>query len=511
MTQVFTISDGTTTLNLLAAPYELANYETGINQWKDGGIFADSSLTEGNIPVFRQFDSFEETLTIHITGSTQDSVIASTRALLALLDSGVEYFVSNLGTQCYMSVRGTTETNTRYAVITAYRMESLPAQLGGAFVQGAVTGSGTVVSAYTGIQLVLRRGIWLENVPGTLVSVHDASVTLNHTASFVDIPATLLAGDVDPIIRMRIASIPSNYNKVIIGRRTYSRGNNFNAYLNFSDVGADLPSGVSIENDGSVTWVADADSPTGRAARQAAPQLGVGINNGVWIQLDSTLAGEYIGKYRAFVMLEVGTEAAWTSGQFIVRLSVGTVTASSLVTSYVDYPEVEMNSGTSTPEILDFGVIEIPTSLPRSGTVQNTILSVSITDTAVSKVNTIKLMQIIIIPADESIVDLDLWRPDTSAGSGYHLTLDKLVSPEETMDVKLELASSSGTTSRPTSSGAEALYGARTRHRFWIYNYVRDVTIVAPTGILFNVFNAPASHNIKVYKLNRYLLPRGAT
>lgn len=511
MAQVFTLSDGTTTLNFLAAPYDLANYETGLNQWKDGGIFADSSLTEGSIPVFRQFDAFEETLTLHITGTTQDSVIASLRAITTILESGMEYFISGLGSQCYIAVKGDTETNTRYAVITAYKLETLPAQFGGAFLQGAVAATSLYASAYTGIQLVLRRGIWLENVPGTLgTAIYDASVTLNHTASFVDIPATGLAGDVDAIMRMRIASLSFNYNKMIIGRRTYSRGANFNAYLNFSDVGGDLPSGVSIGNAGSVTWVADANSPTGRAASVDAPQLGVGINAGVWILLSSTLAAEYIGKYHAYLMAEVGPEAVWASGQFIIRFSVGTAnTAGSDYTAYVDYPEVEMNSGTSSPEIVDLGIVEIPASLPKSGTVQNTILSISITDTAVSKVNSVKLMQLILIPADESIVDLDLYQ--YNIGAAAHLILDKLVSPEEAMDVRLEDPTSGGTASKPTYSGSESLYLARVRQRFWIYNYKRNITVVAPTGILFNSDNVAAAHNVKVYKLNRYLLPRGAT
>lgn len=511
MAQVFTLSDGVTTLNFLAAPYDLANYETGLNQWKDGGIFADSSLTEGSIPVFRQFDAFEEKLTLHITGATQDNVIASLRAITALLESGMEYFISGLGSQCYMAVKGDAETNTRYAVVTAYKLETLPAQFGGAFLQGAVAATSLYGSAYTGIELILRRGIWIENVPGTQgTAIYDASVTMNNTASFVDIPATGLAGDVDPIMRMRITGIPPFYNKVIIGRRTYSRGDSFNAYLNFTD--AALPSGVTILNNVS-SYVVDANSPSGKAAQMDAPLDGVGLTNAVWMTLDSTLAGEYIGKFRAYALVAVGTEGTWTAGQFIARLTVASVTQALAVRSYVDYPEVELNSGRSEPEVLDFGVIEIPASLPRSGTVQDTAIALSFTDNAVSKINSMKVMQLILIPADESIVDLDLWRSNTVGTTGHFLVLDKLSSPEEVMDIKLEDATSGGTVAKPACAGAESLYMTRTRHLFWIFTHTRvnEITAAFPTGITYTHWTAPVAHNIKVYKLNRYLLPRGAT
>lgn len=189
MAQIFTLTDGTTTIDFLdsTGPYYLGNWETGINQWKDGGVYTDNPLASGSIPIFRQFDTFEEKLTIHITGSSQDDVISNLRSLVTILESGIEYFISGFGNQCYIQVKGDTETNSRYAVIVGYKLEELPGQFIGTPVTGGSIGNGNISSIFSNLEIVLRRGIWLESPPGTEISAYlDSQVTYNSVDLGVD-------------------------------------------------------------------------------------------------------------------------------------------------------------------------------------------------------------------------------------------------------------------------------------------------------------------------------------
>jgi hypothetical protein len=177
MAQIFTITDGTTSIDLMGASsnYVLANYETGLNQWKSGGVFSGSELSEGSVPVFRQYDMFEEKITLHIKGTTQDNALANLRALLTLLESGVEWFISGLGNQLYMALKGNDETNTRYAVITSYKIEELPRLFDSHFEVGGKQANTSVDTIINDLEIVLTRGLWMESPPGTETRAYLAS------------------------------------------------------------------------------------------------------------------------------------------------------------------------------------------------------------------------------------------------------------------------------------------------------------------------------------------------
>ena len=61
-------------IDLLSADYQLAAWETGVNEWKDGGIYSNNPLTDGSIPVDMAYSNFEEKISVHITGASQDNV-----------------------------------------------------------------------------------------------------------------------------------------------------------------------------------------------------------------------------------------------------------------------------------------------------------------------------------------------------------------------------------------------------------------------------------------------------
>lgn len=174
MAQIFQISDGTTTIDLLSPTgnYHLAKWESGISQWKNGGIFSENPLIDGRTPIDRAFDSVQEKITIHITGSSQDNVISSLRSLVRLLDGGFLYFSENTGTPTYLIVKSDSETNTRYSVITSYSIDKLPEQFDGPFLVGGKQFAGNLSysAIYVEIELIIERDHWLNAAPGTSVS-----------------------------------------------------------------------------------------------------------------------------------------------------------------------------------------------------------------------------------------------------------------------------------------------------------------------------------------------------
>lgn len=186
MAQIFQISDGTTTIDLLSPTgnYHLAKWESGISQWKDGGIFSENPLVDGRVPIDRAFDSVQEKITIHITGSSQDNVIASLRSLLSLFNSSYLYFAEDTGIPVYLIVKSDTETNTRYATIISYKIDKLPEQFDGPFLVGGKQFAGNLSysAIYVELDIVIERDHWSNSIPGSSTnnSIHN-QYTFNST------------------------------------------------------------------------------------------------------------------------------------------------------------------------------------------------------------------------------------------------------------------------------------------------------------------------------------------
>lgn len=539
MAQVFQISNGTTTINLVspAGPYYLAAYETGINQWKSGGIFSSNEFSEGSIPIFRQFDTFEEKLTIHISGTSQDDVIDNLRDLVALLESGVNYFISGannvaditeqlIASQVYMAVKGEFETNTRYAIITSYKLETLPNPFMNNFTVGGKTET-LINSLYEEIEIVISRGIWLESPPGTLTSAYIKNSTVASTNAatvnvtcddYLEVADTNLAGDLDPIGRLNLdaTGINGSPNKVIIGRRRVSRGDDFFHILPFTDVG--LPTGLSIDNAGSTTYVAEGTySFYGKVAR--FPTLGASTSAASpGILIDDSIASSFVGRFRCFVRASNSRGGLFDPnadpiGRFNCSLQVATKEAPDMgliFQALVTYPSVEMNADGSGPELLDFGIIELPSSLFRDGAVGNIYLHPIFSDNnpTLASAN-ISLYDIILIPSDEYIIEVDAYLP--SAGSKM-LVIDKITSPEEPVDVSVQTSGSGKVDFRPVYGGSDSFNLSLATSRFYVWAYERKETITVTAGIFYNSGTIPATADFdaRVYKLNRYLLPRGS-
>lgn len=171
MTKILQITDGTTTIDLLdetVSGIKLLDWAPLFAQWKGGGVFQSSPISDGRRLRYRVYDTVPETMPISVVGATQDAVISNLQALIDLLEDAVSYWLDDWNsTPVYLVARADNETNTRYAIIHKYEFGSLPYPYAGAFVAGGVGDAENYASAFSDITMVLERGHWLANIPGS--------------------------------------------------------------------------------------------------------------------------------------------------------------------------------------------------------------------------------------------------------------------------------------------------------------------------------------------------------
>lgn len=179
MAAILTLTNNATLIDLLASPYQLAEWTPQVSQWKDGGVFSTSPFSDIKVPIYREYETTVEKFTVHILGSTQNAVISATRALLDVLEDGFKSLLTDSGEPTYITAKGDSETNSRYASVLSYRIEELPQQYSGEFYTGGAY-SGTKYNIYSSVVFVVERTAWLSNPP---ITQSQATITQNGVSS----------------------------------------------------------------------------------------------------------------------------------------------------------------------------------------------------------------------------------------------------------------------------------------------------------------------------------------
>lgn len=183
MAEVLTISNGVDSVDFLSnTSFSLVNWEPSISPIKNGGVIQNSPIAPGGRLVYRQFDDAVETFTLAVGANSQDDAITHLRNLTDLLEQATAYQLSEYSaTPVYLSVKSSSESNTRYALIKEWRIEKFPHSLHGTspFNIG-ISLAGTNFSAgLNQVILVIKRDHWLSHIPGT-----GASLSLKTVESF---------------------------------------------------------------------------------------------------------------------------------------------------------------------------------------------------------------------------------------------------------------------------------------------------------------------------------------
>jgi len=231
--------------------------------------------------------------------------------------------------------------------------------------------------------------------------------------------------------------------KLIFGSRKTNRGENFTAYLNFSDKHND--SGISVDRSGDAIFVnyeaADTSmSPVGRCI--TIP--GGNKSGAASITLDSTIADEYVGTYRAFLRGGCISDP----DTYIVEMSVWLGDYQRLTSTITKDGFQEYGGPAST---IDMGKITIP----NIGAMNEINFKVALTTTT----DELYLYDLILIPVDEFAAELYQAEPNSDGANydqayvgrrdvitylGLYLDADYISFPKDSLQLILRQEESSG-------------------------------------------------------------------
>lgn len=170
------ITDGTTTIDLLDATngYLLSSWQPQVADYKDGGVWQDSKISEGRRPVMGVYANVVETMNLWIGGASQDAVALLKHNLQTLLDNAFSYFQpgSPQSSPIYLVAKADSETNPRYAMIFKGNVTGFNDVYFKEFATGLVHGGLSKVSGFANLTLTIERGHWLSHAPGDTVQIN---------------------------------------------------------------------------------------------------------------------------------------------------------------------------------------------------------------------------------------------------------------------------------------------------------------------------------------------------
>jgi hypothetical protein len=189
------VSDPTATridlLKILTDGIGVEDWIQAVREYKEGGIFQSSSLSDGRQLVSKRFDTTPESFPIScVRGSTQDIAITTLQDLFRLMEQASNYWAYDWEPNLvWIESRAECETNTRYALVSTARILALADVYSPTFKNDAVLEGMTLDWE--------RHGDWLENQPETSTAVEigasesfDGRSLGNVNSSGVDSPTT---------------------------------------------------------------------------------------------------------------------------------------------------------------------------------------------------------------------------------------------------------------------------------------------------------------------------------
>ncbi len=281
MLSLFVITDGTTTVDLMALNKNgwgigIDSYTPGRAQMKDGGYWQDSPLATGRHLAYSVKGNVNDALTIKFSYRSHNEIIQEQERLDGLIEKAANYWQSEWADEpVYIKAQAQGESNPRYAII--YNITFPEYQ--DPYAQPFNTASPPYVA--DGIVLGIEHGAWTENAPGTGTAVA-ISHTKHSTASTTGVYVASARNDGLSHIYSFTGSFGSNllsgatpYNlfsgTIAVGSICY-----FGSSYPFRGLILDLSTAMSSTTSYTLTWEFSdgaAGWPTIGSSPQGTPQL----------------------------------------------------------------------------------------------------------------------------------------------------------------------------------------------------------------------------------------------
>lgn len=355
-------------------------------------------------------------------------------------------------------------------------------------------------------------GYWIKatvaNVSGgTTPPVQKTRPIYTIITPFVDVDSSNIKGEIPALARIRIESSLCPNEKasdVIVGARSKSRGEDFTAYLNFSDV--QNPLGMFAVG----SFVDDSIAPTGRAVRVIRSGIDTDwFDPGAYIYIDNTLSGQYQGAFHAYLRVKA---ISGSSGDFDVRfkysINISEASIYSDSTSIFNYASLDKIT------VVDCGIVNFGTvSLGYDDNLGTINFGVEVRHN-VAPATTLDIIDLILIPCDEwlgafrsPVIEFtkNLFSP------GYVLDIDGTGNPRSSRallrmnneDVTGELSEQFIAEFIKMTRGGPYLQ-INSDQRLWFTSFYDTVAY----GL--QAFPS-ATYSVRAYVTNRYLTMRGSS
>jgi hypothetical protein len=221
----------------------------------------------------------------------------------------------------------------------------------------------------------------------------------------VDVDELQVIGDVTALARMKVHDYTDAYHasSAILATRSQDRGSSFRMYLNVSE--EQNIAGISV-NGPVGFFIANTSAPSGRCGYY---NPGAGQTGAFWFRIESSIAADYFGRYRAYLRVHRNDAGATDC---TIKLSVGIADPYTLYTAYTYESEVKTVLSNQLAYLIDFGTIDIPGfgALRNNDTISPIILRLDFANgVATPELN---IYDLILVPVDEWAGEFSALNPD---------------------------------------------------------------------------------------------------
>lgn len=282
------------------------------------------------------------------------------------------------------------------------------------------------------------------------------------TWPYVEVQAAQVGGDILALNHLTFRwQLAATGRRFVMGLRSMNRGADFTAYLNFSN--EQNPAGISVTAGANTGFVADLTTPTGVALQYNPPGAQALAARGtinIGTAAVPATAAQYVGKFHVFFRFKAyGAATGFTTRLRLIDLNG--------VLHHTSQTIVIPLGGSTDYGVVDFGVLRLAPFSKHTALADTGRFSLIVDVSAGNGVDSIDLVDLVLIPVDE-------WAGDFEAqaallGSGVFAEFDSISSPKDGIQSPVWNATPAVSTACIQRTNGLVMWQANERQRLWFF------------------------------------------